>query len=287
MPCKSTLEGKSLSRSRMGHAVFPQGTDGAKHSGENFDGTTLGGCICTALQENGNGPVSSFAHKMEGEGVKFETRGHIAIFTMDRPKARNAINGVMSAKFEKFMDEFERDDNLWVGIITSSHESVFCAGADLKAINKGEQITSKKGGFAGVIGYPRTKPLIAAVDGKALAGGCEIVLSCDMVVASKKAVFGVPEVKRSLVPAAGGLFRLPRKIPRAIAYELCLTGDPIDVHKAQQYGLVNDVTEIGKALEGALKLAQRIEVNAPLAVREAKACIDEIDPSTSDEKATS
>mmetsp|Transcript_13878 Transcript_13878/g.24821 ORF Transcript_13878/g.24821 Transcript_13878/m.24821 type:complete len:260 (-) Transcript_13878:74-853(-) len=207
---------------------------------------------------------------MEGELVKFEKRGHIAIFTLDRPKAMNAVSGQLSERFEALLDQFEADEELWIGIVSSSHPKVFCAGADLKAISKGENIMTPKGGFAGLVGYPRTKPLIAAVDGAALAGGCEIVLACDMVVASKAARFGVPEVKRSLVPAAGGLFRLPRKLPNAIAMELLLTGDPMSAERMYHFGFVNQLTEAGKALEGALELAKRLEVNAPLAVREAR-----------------
>merc|ERR1719456_656380 len=147
---------------------------------------------------------------------------------------------------EAHLETFEGDDDLWIGIIESNHPKTFCAGADLKSINKGEPVFSSKGGFAGLVQFPRTKPLIAAVDGLALAGGCEIVLSCDLVVASKKAQFGVPEVKRSLIPAAGGLFRLPRKIPQNIAMELILTGEPITVERAQSLGLVNQVVEEGR-----------------------------------------
>ena len=167
----------------------------------------------------------------------------------------------------------ERDDDLWVGILASSHPRVFCAGADLKCISKGERIETKKGGFMGLVKFPLTKPLIAAVDGKALAGGMELVLSCDLVVAAQQAMFGLPEVKRSLVAAAGGLFRLPRLVPQSVAVEMCLTGDPITATRAHELGLVNAITEQGKALEGAMQLAERIVVNAPLACREAKACI--------------
>mmetsp|Transcript_106898 Transcript_106898/g.312535 ORF Transcript_106898/g.312535 Transcript_106898/m.312535 type:complete len:263 (+) Transcript_106898:65-853(+) len=214
---------------------------------------------------------------MAEEAVKFEKRGHVAIFSMDRPSAMNAVSGAVSAQMEAHLEAFEADDDLWIGIIESTHPKVFCAGADLKAVSKRENIVTKKGGFAGLVGFPRTKPLIAAVDGMALAGGCEIVLACDLVVASTKAVFGVPEVKRSLIPAAGGLFRLPMKIPHAVAMELILTGDPIPCARARELGLVNEVVEPGRenVLNAALKLAERVTVNAPLAVREAKACVDE------------
>jgi enoyl-CoA hydratase len=209
--------------------------------------------------------------------VLFEQRGHIGIFTLNRPKAMNAISGQVSEQFEAHLEKFEADDDLWIGIVESSHPKTFCAGADLKSVNKGENIQTAKGGFAGFVNFPRTKPMIAAVDGNALAGGCEIVLACDLVVASKKAAFGVPEVKRSLIPAAGGLFRLPQKIPLAIAMELMLTGDPITCERAYQVGLVNHICEEGRenTMKAALALADRISANAPLAVREAKACVDE------------
>jgi len=215
---------------------------------------------------------------MAQQVVLFEKQGHVGIFTLNRPEAMNAISGAVSEQMEAHLEAFEADDDLWIGIVESSHPKTFCAGADLKAINKGENIQTAKGGFAGIVAFPRKKPLIAAVDGNALAGGCEIVLACDLVVASKKAVFGVPEVKRSLIPAAGGLFRLPRKLPHAVAMELMLTGDPMSCERAHQVGLVNHICEAeGReaVLKAALALAERITVNAPLAVREAKACVDE------------
>lgn len=223
----------------------------------------------------------------EEQVVLFEKRGHIGVFTLNRPKAMNAVSGAVSKQMEAHLETFEADNDLWVGIIESSHPKTFCAGADLKAINKGENIQTVKGGFAGIVAFPRTKPLI--VDGNALAGGYEIVLACDLFVASKKAVLGVPEVKRSLIPAAGGLFRLPRKLPHAVAMELMLTGDPMTVERAYQLGLVNQICE-GEGreavMQAALALAERITVNAPLAVREAKACVDEfVTASLSDQDA--
>jgi len=222
----------------------------------------------------------------EEQVVLFEKRGHVGVFTLNRPKARNAISGLVSEQFEKHMETFEADDDLWIGIVESSHPETFCAGMDLKAFNKGEQIQTDKGGFAGFVAYPRTKPMIAAVDGQALAGGCEIVLACDMVVASKKSVFGTPEVKRSLVPGAGGLFRFPQKIPLQIAMEIMLTGDPITCERAYQVGLVNRMCEEGRenTMKAAMALADQITANAPLAVREVKACVDEfVKASLSDE----
>lgn len=149
---------------------------------------------------------------------------------------------------------------------------MFSAGADLKMINagRGGELSTKRGGFGGITRRERTKPIIAAVDGPALAGGTEIVLSCDLVVASVAANFGIPEVKRSLVAAGGGLFRLPRKIPFNVAMECALTGDPIDSHRAHQFGLVNYLVEPGQALDEAKKLAERVCANAPVSVRESR-----------------
>jgi len=150
--------------------------------------------------------------------------------------------------------------------------TVFSAGADLKAISAGQggSLGTERGGFAGITRRERLKPIIAAVDGPALAGGCEIVLSCDLVVASTQAAFGIPEVKRSLVAAAGGLFRLPRVLPKNVAMELALTGDPITAERAHALGLVNELCEPGTAVDTALLLAERVCANAPIAVRESR-----------------
>ena len=185
--------------------------------------------------------------------VKFEKQGNVGVITIDRPEAKNAINGEVASAIEAAIDELEADDALWVGIIASSGD-VFCAGADLKAINSGQAagLQTERGGFAGFVQRERTKPIIAAVDGPALAGGCEIVLASDLVVASEISRFGIPEVKRSLVAAAGGLFRLPRAIPKNIAMEAALTGDPISAERAFHFGLVNELVPAGEALKGAL-----------------------------------
>jgi enoyl-CoA hydratase len=200
--------------------------------------------------------------------VEYATEGHVMVLTINRPEARNAINGDVTQGIEEGIDRLEADADLWLGIITAM-PPVFCAGADLKEINAGNMasLTTPRGGFAGIVKRDRTKPLIAAVDGPALAGGTEIVLSCDLVVASTTATFGIPEVKRSLVAGAGGLFRLGRRIPFNVAMECALTGDPISAERAYGFGLVNDLVEPGKALEGARKLAARVEANAPVAVR--------------------
>jgi enoyl-CoA hydratase len=203
--------------------------------------------------------------------IEYEKRDRFAVIKINRPEARNAVNGEVAEGIEAAIDRLEEDDEIFVGILTGEG-SVFCAGADLKAINSGDaaRLSTKRGGFGGITQRERTKPIIAAVDGPALAGGTEIVLSCDLVVASTTAKFGVPEVKRSLVAAAGGLFRLPRKLPRNIAMELVLTGDPIDAERAHHFGLVNDLCEPGEALARAEALAERICANAPVAVRESR-----------------
>ncbi|MEY2399709.1 MAG: enoyl-CoA hydratase [Actinomycetota bacterium] len=200
--------------------------------------------------------------------IKFEKNGHIGIVTIDRPEAKNAVNGEVANGIEAAIDELEGDEELWIGIIASSGD-VFCAGADLKAINSGQagSIQTKRGGFAGFVQRERTKPVIAAVDGPALAGGCEIALASDLIVASEISRFGLPEVKRSLAAAAGGLFRLPRAIPRNIAMEAALTGDPISAERAFHFGLVNELVPAGQALTAAIALAERINANAPVAVR--------------------
>lgn len=201
--------------------------------------------------------------------VDYEVRGRVAVLTINRPDKKNAVNGDVARGIEAGIDRLEEDPEVWLGVLTGAG-SVFCAGADLKAINEGKagELQTERGGFGGLVARKRTKPLIAAVDGPALAGGTELVLACDLVVASSAATFGIPEVKRSLVAAAGGLFRLPRLLPRNIAIELGLTGDPITAERAHHFGLVNVLSEPGEALETAMALAERIAKNAPLAVRE-------------------
>jgi enoyl-CoA hydratase len=203
--------------------------------------------------------------------VEYELQGRVAVLTLNRPDARNAVNGDVAKGMEAAIDRFEDDDEAWVAILTHNGP-VFSAGADLKAINAGQvsELQTKRGGFAGFVQRQRTKPVIAAVDGPAYAGGCEIALACDLIVASTQAKFGLPEVKRSLVAAAGGLFRLPRILPRPVALEMIMTGDPIDAARAYHFGLVNDLCEPGQTMERAHALAARIVANAPLAVRKSR-----------------
>lgn len=200
--------------------------------------------------------------------VEYETRGHLAIITLNRPEARNAINGVMATGIESALDRFEGDPDIWVAILAANGKA-FCAGADLKEINagNGNKLGTEKGGFAGIVKRERTKPLIAAITGSALAGGTEIALSCDMIVCADTTNFGLPEVKRSLAAAAGGLFRLPRIIGMPTALEVILTGDPLPSQRAYELGMVNRVVPEADVMDEATKLADRIIANAPLAVQ--------------------
>jgi enoyl-CoA hydratase len=200
--------------------------------------------------------------------VDYVLDGHVAVITIRRPEARNAVNGDVAKGMEAAIDNLEGDDDAWIGIVTGEGP-VFSAGADLKAIASGQagDLQTARGGFGGIAQRERSKPIIAAVDGPALAGGCEIALSCDLIVASTAAAFGLPEVKRSLVAAAGGLFRLPRALPPKVAMEVVLTGDPITAQRAYDLGMVNALVEPGTALQEARALAERIAVNAPVAVR--------------------
>jgi enoyl-CoA hydratase len=210
--------------------------------------------------------------------VDYELRGHVAVMTINRPTARNAVNTDVAQGLEAAIDQLEADDDAWVGVLTGAQTEkgwIFSAGADLKQMSTdpGGMMT-QRGGFAGFVQRERTKPVIAAVDGPALAGGTEIVLACDMVVASETAVFGIPETKRNLVAAGGGLFRLPRKIPRNIAMELALTGRlDFPAERAHHFGLVNHLCPEGEALNRAVELAEQIAEAAPLAVRESRAII--------------
>jgi enoyl-CoA hydratase len=204
--------------------------------------------------------------------VLVEHGDRIAVFTINRPHARNAINRAVAVGMSRALGELDERDDLTVGIITGAG-GTFSAGMDLKAFLAGEDPYVDGKGFAGIAQAPPRKPLIAAVEGWALAGGCEIALACDLIVASRDAKFGIPEVKRGLVAAAGGLLRLPRRIPAGIAMELALTGDPLTSTEAHRLGLVNRLTEPGEALAGALELAGRIAANAPLAVATSKQVI--------------
>ncbi len=204
--------------------------------------------------------------------VERERRGQVEILTINRPEARNAINGEVSTAMSGALDELEADAGCAVVVITGAGDKAFSAGMDLKAFASGEggAIMGGTGGFGGITQRQFAKPVIAAVNGAALAGGCEIMLSCDMVVAADHATFGIPEAKRGLVAGAGGLIRLPKRLPIAIALELALTGDSIDANRALALGLVNRVVPAARLMDETLALAATIADNAPLAVRWSK-----------------
>ena len=201
--------------------------------------------------------------------VQVEHAGGVAIITINRPQARNAINRAVSLGMAEALDELDARPDLAVGIVTGAG-GTFCSGMDLKAFLAGEHVTIEGRGLAALTQAPPRKPLIAAVEGWALAGGCEIALACDLIVAAEDAKFGIPEVKRGLFAAGGGVLRLAKALPYQRAMEMALTGDPLPAEEAHRFGLVNVLTEPGGALAGARELAARITVNGPLAVRASK-----------------
>jgi enoyl-CoA hydratase len=202
--------------------------------------------------------------------VERRREDRVLVITLRREEKRNAIDEEMALGIDGGLNELEDDDGLWVGIITGG-TSVFSAGTDLRV---GSGTGTERGGPYGIIKRHRSKPLIAAVEGVALGGGMEIVLACDLVVASRTASFGLPEVRRGLLALYGGVFRASRSLPLNVAREIVLTGDPIDADRAERCGLVNVVTEPGGALEGALGLARRICANAPVAVSQSLQLIE-------------
>ncbi len=196
------------------------------------------------------------------------------VITINRPERKNAIDYETSRGIDQAITHLEEAEHLQVGILTGA-DGTFCAGMDLKAFVDGENPVLPDHGFAGVTNRTITKPLIAAVEGWALAGGCEIVLACDIVIAGESARFGLPEVQRGLVAAAGGVIKLPRRIPTNIAKEIILTGDPLPAGRAHQLGLVNRLVDDGSSLRCAEELAARIARNAPLAIAASKQVIEE------------
>ncbi len=196
-------------------------------------------------------------------------QGRVMVLTLNRPHARNALTEVMAHQIAAALDELDRRDDLTVAVLAGAG-SAFCAGMDLKGFARGERPVVPGRGLAGFIAARPRKPLIAAVDGPALAGGFEVVLACDLVVASERATFGLPEVKRGLTAAGGGLMRLRERIPYHVALELILTGNPLDVETAHRYGLVNRLVPAGTAFAAALELAEIVAANAPLAVAASK-----------------
>jgi len=195
--------------------------------------------------------------------------GHIFVITIDRPEARNAFNGAMARQLEALIDRYEEDADLWVAVIRGNGPT-FSAGQDLKAARTGDMGAAKKRGGFGIMGMPPMKPIIAAIDGQALAGGMELTLSCDLIVATENSVFGLAEAKRGLLAVGGGCFRLPQRVPYHVAMEMILTGETKTAQEMHLHGLVNKVVPPGQALEGALDLARIIARNSPVAVRAAK-----------------
>jgi enoyl-CoA hydratase len=216
--------------------------------------------------------------------VEQERRGNVVLLTLNRPEARNAISPEVSHEMAAVLDGIEADPTARTVVLTGAGD-VFSAGADLKVVAQGRanDIARAKGGFAGMVTRNFPKPIIAAVNGPALAGGFEIVLSCDLVVAADSARFGIPEAKRGLMAAAGGLIRLPKRVPMAIALELAMTGDPIDAHRAQQLGLVNRVVPREQVVDEALALAAVIGENSPIAVRLSRQLVQEAAELTEEE----
>lgn len=206
--------------------------------------------------------------------VLVESSEGILTITINRPQARNAMTLAAATQIAGALDELDARDDLRIGILTGAG-GTFCAGMDLKGFLRGERPSIPGRGFGGLTHRPPRKPLIAAVEGYALAGGFELVLACDLVVASEAAQFGVPEVKRGLAATAGGLVRLPRQLPYRIALELALTGDMFPARRAYEYGLVNRLVPAGSALEEARLLAQTIASNGPLSVAASKRVIVE------------
>ena len=195
---------------------------------------------------------------------------HVALVTIRRPDARNSVNGAVATGLDQAVKQIEADPDIWAAVLTGEGGVAFSAGADLKEVSTGRIATlhTPDGQFAGFVKHPRTKVWVAAVEGFALAGGCELALACDMIVVSENSVFALPEVTRGLVAAAGGVYRMVRALPRAIALELIATGDRLSASRAAEFGLVNRVTPQGQAVTEAIALAERICANAPIAVRE-------------------
>jgi enoyl-CoA hydratase len=195
--------------------------------------------------------------------------GDVLVLTLNRPERRNAVNLALAHAIAAAVEAFDADDDLRVAILTGAGKG-FCSGMDLKGFSEGESPSLPGRGFAGVTQRLPAKPLIAAVEGFAVAGGCELALACDLIVAAEDALFGLPEVKRGLIASAGGLLRLPQRIPYHLAMELALTGESLGAQAAERHGLVNRVVPAGQALATALELARAIARNAPLAVMASK-----------------
>jgi len=206
------------------------------------------------------------------EWIRTETRGHVLLVTINRPEARNAFDGATAAAMEAAMDRFEEDPELRVAILTGAGKA-FSSGQDLKAAARGDMGTTRRRGGFGIMAQPPGKPVIAAVEGHAVAGGLELCLACDLIVAARDARMGIPEARHNLVAVGGALFRLPRRIPYHLVMELALTADTWPAERMHELGLVNRLAEPGKAVEVAFELAERVLANGPLAVAASKQII--------------
>jgi enoyl-CoA hydratase len=212
---------------------------------------------------------------MNDQPVLTERRDGVLVITLNRPDARNAVNRAVAEGIADAVELLDGDDELHLGVITGAGKG-FSAGMDLRAFVQGERPFIEGRGFGGIVQRHPRKPLIAAVEGFAVAGGFEIALSCDLIVAAKGARFGIPEVKRGLVAGAGGLLRIPQRVPYGVAMELALTGELILAERGYELGLVNKLTEPGGALEGALELAAVVSANGPLALVASKEILKQV-----------
>lgn len=207
------------------------------------------------------------------QAVLTERHDHVLVVTLNRPEARNAVNGALTEGLGRALEEAESDAEVRVVVLTGAGDKSFCAGADLKAISAGESLNppgTEQWGFAGFVQHPISKPVVAAVNGTALGGGTELVLASDLAVAADTATFGLPEVRRGLIAAAGGLIRLPEQLPRKRAMQLILTGEALPAATALEWGLVNAVVPAAEVLPRAIELAGTIAGNAPLSVQASK-----------------
>jgi enoyl-CoA hydratase len=219
---------------------------------------------------------------MAEEAVLTEAEGGVLLITLNRPDARNAINAALAGGVAAALDRLDGEDDLRVGILTGAGKG-FSAGMDLKAFVAGESPHVEGRGLAGIAEKPPRKPIIAAIEGFAVAGGLEVALACDLIVAARDARLGIPEAKRSLVAAGGALLRLPRRMPYHVAMEMALTGDPISAERGYELGLVNRVAEPGEAVAVARELAAAITANGPLALDASKRILVEA-PSWSEDE---
>ncbi|TFV52639.1 crotonase/enoyl-CoA hydratase family protein [Blastococcus sp. TF02A-35] len=209
----------------------------------------------------------------EQPGVLAERTDHTLVVTLNRPRARNAVDADVASRLADALESADHDPDIRCVVLTGAGDKAFCAGADLKALGRGETPLApgrEHYGFAGFVRHAVSTPVIAAVNGAALGGGTELVLASDLAVAVETATFGLPETARGIFAAAGGVFRLPEQLPRKVAMRMILTGDPMSAQEALRWGLVNEVVPADEVLPTALRLAERIAANAPLAVRASK-----------------